>query len=234
MGGLSLAIRFLTRLPAPGAADANLGRAAEWFPLVGLLVGAIVAVAWWLGGTAGPWVGAVFALVSWVAVTGALHLDGLGDVADGIGAAHGDPARLLAVMKDPHIGGFGVVAVALQIAAKLVLIAHVPSLFAVVLIPAWGRWGALATAVWLPALSGGLGALFAAGAGRIAAILWAVVLLVISLVIAPALVAAPLVIGAIALYWRHRLGGVTGDVLGAGIEISETLMLVAVVMAGTV
>ena len=233
MGGLSLAIRFLTRLPAPNAgADDDLGRAAKWFPAVGLLVGAIVAAAWWIGGAAGPWVGALFALVVWVLVTGALHLDGLGDVADALGAAHRDPARLLQVMKDPHMGGFGVVAIALQIAAKLMLIAHLPHSFALVLIPALARWGALATAAWLAPLCSGLGALFAAGAGRLAAVLWGLLLVAAGLVVAPALAAAPLIIAAIALYWRRRLGGVTGDVLGAGIELSETLMLAAVVLAG--
>ena len=81
----------------------------------------------------------------------------------------------------------------MQIAAKLVLIAHLPNLFALVLIPAWARWGALATAAWLPPLSSGLGALFAAGAGRGAAVIWGVALVALSLVIAPMLVVAPLV-----------------------------------------
>ncbi|MFM9449620.1 adenosylcobinamide-GDP ribazoletransferase, partial [Streptomyces acidiscabies] len=76
----------------------------------------------WLGAQRDPWAGALFALVGWVGVTGALHLDGLGDMADAAGAAHGDRARLSAVLADPHIGSFGVVAIALQLLAKLVLL----------------------------------------------------------------------------------------------------------------
>src|SRR3546814_16484975 len=62
------------------------------------------------------------ALIRWVAVTGALHLDGRGDIADGSGAAHKDRERLLAVLGDPHAGSFAVVAIALQLIAKLVLL----------------------------------------------------------------------------------------------------------------
>src|SRR3546814_16737660 len=82
----------------------------RWFPAVGLIVGALVAGAGWAGARIDPWTGALAALILWVAVTGALHLDGLGDIADGSGAAHKDRERLLAVLGDPHAGSFAVVA----------------------------------------------------------------------------------------------------------------------------
>ena len=91
-----------------------------------------------------PWLAAVLALLVWVWVTGALHIDGLGDVADALGAAHGSPERFLAVLKDPHIGVFGAVAIILQLLLKLVLLAEVMATahppWAIVLIPAWARW----------------------------------------------------------------------------------------------
>src|SRR4029078_10961647 len=95
---------------------------------------------------AAPWIVALAVLVAWIWITGALHLDGLGDVADAFGAAHGKPERFIAVLGDPHAGSFAVVAISLQIAAKLVLTAELatgPTAWALVLIPAWARLGTL-------------------------------------------------------------------------------------------
>ncbi|MEQ1479375.1 adenosylcobinamide-GDP ribazoletransferase, partial [Salmonella enterica] len=75
-----------------------------------------------LGAQLDGWVAALATVTVWVGVTGALHLDGLADLADGCGAAHKDRARLLAVMADPHVGSFGVVVIVLQLLAKLVLV----------------------------------------------------------------------------------------------------------------
>ena len=126
MTGLFIALRFLTRLPTPAVAPeaaGELARAAPWLPIVGALVGALVALAVALGTTINPWIGALLGLVTGVAVTGGLHVEGLGDVADGMGAAHGNPDRFVEVARDPHLGSFGAIAIALQLAAKLVLLA---------------------------------------------------------------------------------------------------------------
>ncbi|MBP9916473.1 MAG: adenosylcobinamide-GDP ribazoletransferase, partial [Thiobacillaceae bacterium] len=88
MRGLILAIQFLTRLPTPRVVDfrpEELAGGVVWFPLVGGLVGGLVAAAVWLGGLLDPWLGALLGLAVWVAVTGALHLDGLADLADALG-----------------------------------------------------------------------------------------------------------------------------------------------------
>jgi adenosylcobinamide-GDP ribazoletransferase len=236
MRGLILATQFLTRLPTPPVRDfqpQDLARAAIWFPLVGLLIGALVAAALWVGARVDPWLGALLALLAWVWVTGALHLDGLCDLADALGAAHGDPERLLRVLADPHVGAFGVVALVLQLLAKLVLLmllARYELFWAVLLIPAWARLGPL---VWarLPSIKPGLGERFA----------WSCP----SWVIAcgrwpccrparyiPALLAAPVLI----LLWRgyllKRLGGMTGDALGAGVEVLESGLLLMLVVVG--
>ena len=88
MKGLIIAIQFLTRLPTPRVAvsDAVFAASMRWFPAVGLIVGAIVAAGGRAGAAIDPWTGALLALLLWVAVTGALHLDGLGDIADARGA----------------------------------------------------------------------------------------------------------------------------------------------------
>jgi len=93
-----------------------------------------------------------------------LHLDGLADVADALGAAHRSPERFIEVLRDPHIGAYGTMAIVLQLVAKLVLLAAIarpPALAAVVLIAAWARWGALVWGTFLPPLARGSGERFA-------------------------------------------------------------------------
>jgi adenosylcobinamide-GDP ribazoletransferase len=236
MRRLFLAIGFLTRLPVPpiNADPADFAGAVRCYPLVGLIIGAVVAGAGWLGAVADPWIGALAALVAWVAVTGALHLDGLADLADGIGAAHGDRDRLLAVMADPHVGSFGVVAIVLQLLAKIVLLHGVTAegWFTVVLVPYAARVGPLVWARWLPPLKpAGLGAQIASAVRPRDLWGWGAVLAAACAVV-PALLPAPLLIAAVAGWLRHRLGGVTGDAHGAGIELVETGLLVALVAIG--
>ncbi|WP_230481959.1 adenosylcobinamide-GDP ribazoletransferase [Sphingomonas sp. Leaf21] len=231
MRTLIVALGFLTRLPMPRVeADADdFARAIRLYPVAGLVIGAIVAGAGWLGTRVDPWTGALLALLAWVWATGALHLDGLADLSDGLGAAHGDRSRLLSVMSDPHIGSFGTVALVMQLLAKLVLLHLVPpqGWLGIMLIPAAARIGPLAWARWLPPLKpGGLGALVAGAARPYDPVIWLVVLLASSW-FSPPLLAAPLAIGVLAWWFHRRLGGMSGDVHGAGIELTETAMLFA-------
>jgi adenosylcobinamide-GDP ribazoletransferase len=241
MKGFIIALQFLTRLPTPQvtAGDDDFARSMRWFPAVGLVIGSIVASAAWVGARDDNWTGALAALVAWVGVTGALHLDGLSDLADASGAAHKasgaahiERARFLAVMADPHVGSFGVVAVALQLIAKLILLHGLidAQLFgALLLVPFAARIGPLVWACWLPPLHAGLAARFtsAVGIGHIAA--WGV-LLGAGLVVAPAIIAAPILIAAWGLWLLLRVGGVSGDCHGAGIELVETGLLAALLI----
>jgi adenosylcobinamide-GDP ribazoletransferase len=234
MRGLILAIQFLTRLPTPALADFkadDLARSAIWFPLVGLLLGLLVAGAVWLGCRVDPWLGALLGLLAWVGLTGALHLDGLADLADALGAAHRDRDRLLAVLADPHLGVFGATALFLQLAAKLVLLMLIGKsglFWPLLLVPAWGRLGTL---LWarLPPLKPGLGERFAWNISIRAVAAWGVALAAASIP-SPALLAAPLLILGWRAYLLARLGGMTGDALGAGVEWLETGLLLALVL----
>ncbi len=119
---LRIAIMYFTRLPgfktsSSGADD--LSRAAPWLPLVGLVIGAAVAFALWAGAHVAPSIAALLGLFVWVVITGGLHLDGLGDVADALAASHRSPDRFLEVVHDPRIGAFGVMAIALQLTWSL-------------------------------------------------------------------------------------------------------------------
>ncbi len=244
MRGLILAVQFLTRLPTPRLADFQAGELAAsvaWFPLVGLLLGGLVAAAAWLGGLLDPWLGALLALALWVGVTGALHLDGLADLADALGAAHrpGDTEarreKLLAVLADPHMGVFGGVALAMQLLAKLVLLmlaVKAGAYLALLLIPAWARWGVL---VWsrLPSIKPGFGERFAWRVSTGLVLVWAVSLAGASLV-APSLLAGPLLAAAWRAFLIRRLGGMTGDALGAGVEWLETGLLLCVAILGKI
>ena len=233
MKWLIVAIQFLTRLPTPRiASDAeDFAASIRWFPLVGLLIGGLIAAAAWLGLRIDLWTGALAALLAWVGVTGALHLDGLGDVADGVGAAHGDQSRLLAAMADPHVGSFGVVSIGLQLLAKLVLLhalLMVAPVWMIVPIPLAARIGPLVWARWLPALHDGLGARVAGAVRWRDVIGWALLLIGLS-VAEPALLATLVLVPAWGWWLKRRIGGISGDGHGAGIELVETGLLLAVV-----
>ena len=240
---LILAVQFLTRLPTPQIdmpEPGELSRTAPYFPLVGLMVGGVLALAVWVGGLVNPWLGALAGILAWVWVTGGLHLDGLSDVADAFGAAHRDPERFMEVLKDPHIGSFGVLAIVLQVAAKLVLLASIPhahwpwALFAILLVCAWSRWGALVWSLHVPALQAGMAKNLSGGSGRAVMLGWCGALMIASAFVAPWLLAALVIVPLIALYWRRVLGGLTGDCMGASIEVTESLLLFALVVGYTV
>lgn len=236
-----LATQFLTRLPTPPVHDFEpeaLSKSSGFFPLVGALVGCFVAFAMWVGTSVDPWIGAVFALSAWVGVTGALHLDGLSDMADAMGAAHRDPSRFHAVLKDPHIGAFGVVTLIVQLLLKLVLLWVIAQENAsLLLIPlcAWSRLGPLLWAHYLPVLKPDENDPAASGerfSWRISPLLiwtWVIGLLA-SVLLSPAFIFAPAILLAWGLYLHVKLGGQTGDLLGAGIEISETALLFALIV----
>jgi adenosylcobinamide-GDP ribazoletransferase len=235
--GFILALQFLTRIPVrvSGFEPADLAASAPWFPLVGMLLGGILAVALAAGALVDPWLGALAALCAWTLVTGALHLDALADLADALGAAHRDPRRFLEALKDPHIGSFGAIAIVLVLAGKLVLLALAARvaapLAALALVPAWARFGALLWSRTLSPLAAGSGERFARGRSRRVLAAWAVALVAASAWAAPVLAAAPLALEAWWLFLKHRLGGMSGDCLGAGIEVTEVALLAALVIA---
>lgn len=238
MRGLILAVQFLTRLPTPQLKrfdPAWLADCARWFGVVGALVGALVAAGAWLGGRVDPWLGALLALGLWTWVTGALHLDGLSDLADGLGAAHRDPERFLAVLKDPHVGSFGVVALVLALLAKLVLLMLAVKLAVpwagLLLLPAWARLGAIVWSATLPPLAAGSGERFAWRTDWRAFGASCTGLAALSAWLAPALLLAPLLWWGWRRFLWQRLGGMSGDCLGAGIELSELGLLLALVGA---
>jgi len=237
MRGLILAFTFLTTLPMPALKNfehEELSASAVWFPLVGCSVGFVLLLAAWLGLSANPWLAALLVVLVWVVITGALHLDGVADLADALGAAHRNPERFLAVMKDPHTGAFGVVSMVMVLLTKLVAVfcwvtSSDVSLWVLLLIPAWARLGAVYWSNTLDAMAAGSGETFAWQVSRRSLWLWAVLLFTLSTWVATFWFACVAVCSL--LLWRSylkwRLGGMTGDCLGAGIEYCECLMLLS-------
>lgn len=234
MRNLIFAVQFLTRLPLPMRANQKpdaLAAAAKWFPLVGLLIGGVLAACLALGGKIDPWLGALLAVAGWVWITGGIHLDGLSDLADALGGAHRDPEKLLHIMRDPHTGVFGIIVIWLALSAKLVLLMLLASkpdnLWAVLLIPAWARLGPVVWAQTLPALGAGLGQRFGQHAQPVIWMTWLLLLSIASWLLAPALLFAAPILLAWWLFLKYRVKGMNGDCLGAGVEFTETLLLCA-------
>ena len=158
---LRLALGFLSRIPAGAPAQAaplEIGRCMAFFPLVGLLLGALL-LATDSGLALLPLprpVGDALILALLALLTGALHLDGFADLCDGVGAGR-DRATMLRIMKDSHIGAFGAAGLALLLLVKYQALVAVPvglKPAALLLMPVAGRWSAVALAVTLPYLRG--------------------------------------------------------------------------------
>jgi len=237
MRGLILAFQFLTRLPTPQLEDfkqEELSTSAIWFPLVGLVIGLLLVIAAQIGMHASSWMAALLAVLIWVGVTGALHLDGAADLADALGASHRDPERFMSVLKDPHIGTFGVVVLISLILTKVISVAWLvaspeATLWTLLLIPAWVRLGSMYWSQTLQPLMPGSGEQFAWKIPKNSLWIWAAALALLSLITVSLLFV--LIAVAALLLWRTflqwRLGGMSGDCLGAGIEYCECAMLLA-------
>lgn len=236
---LRLALSFLTCIPLPpsAATPAQLGAAVGWFPLVGaVLGGAQYLLATLLHGALEPGLAGVALVALGAALTGALHMDGLADVFDGLGGAHGDRARMLEIMRDPRIGAHGATALVLCLLAKTVASGALCArgdwlvLFAA---PVCGRFAAVALIRAFPyARADGLGRSFRdhvrardvglAALLAAAALAWTGQAIVIASLIGLLLA---LVFG---VWIARRAGGLTGDAYGAAIELTELVVLIAV------
>jgi adenosylcobinamide-GDP ribazoletransferase len=238
VASLILAVRFLTVVPVPGRpADGPgaLGRAAWWFPIVGLALGGALALADRALAAAFPTpLAAVVLVAAWTAVTGALHLDGLADCADALGGA--TPARRLEILADSRIGVFGAGAIVASFAIACAAVAGLPNGVRapiLVLAPAVGRLAPLLAGASLRAAAPahGLGASFLGARPRSAGAVHLVLILGVAwLLLGPAGLAIGL--GALAAsvaaaaWLARRFGALTGDVLGAAVVLAELAFLV--------
>jgi adenosylcobinamide-GDP ribazoletransferase len=205
----------------------ELGAVAGWFPAVGGLIGALAgAILYGAGLLLGSAPAAVLAVIALVGVTGALHQDGLADLADALGA-RGGRERRLEVMRDSALGAFGVLALVLWAALMIAVLAALPrghALQALVIACALARWAAVLHAYALPpARREGLGAAFAPAPSAVlaASLLAAATFALEPLPALAGLIAAALLAAAVGALASRLLGGRTGDTLGATVALSE-------------
>ncbi len=242
-----IAMQFLTRVPAPrwvGFEPDWLNQSARYFPALGLCVGAVAALVLWVAGRVFPPAVAVgLSMAATLVLTGGFHEDGLADTFDALGGAV-SRERALAIMKDSRIGSYGALALLIVLGLKAATLTALPLALAVpalLLAHTTSRACAVLLIRWLPyagdvehAKAKPLAQRVSAG-GVSVALAWA--MLVGALLVAWRPAQAPLVVLSLLLAgggtlwcfaWLHRrLGGYTGDGLGATQQITELLVLLA-------
>ncbi len=239
--------RFLTRVPLPGPATQahDLPGAIAWFPVVGALIGlaigglACAAHGWW-----GPLPAAVLAVAGGLLLTGGFHEDAASDAADGLGGGF-TTAKVLEIMRDSRIGAYGAMSLWVVLTLRTVLLWRLLEVLppwqvalAMGLASAWGRWTAAPLLAALPPLADGLAKDITHTANSspsrpLVIATLAVVLLTYGawhLGVPQTLPAAGAALAATAVWWfylRQRLGGQSGDLLGAGNQVAEAVALLA-------
>jgi adenosylcobinamide-GDP ribazoletransferase len=235
---LRLAVSFLTILPVidqrPASED-TVAASFAWFPVVGCLLGvALTAEDWLLAHVFAQVIRSVLIIASLTVITGAVHLDGLADTADALGAGR-DRDRALDILHDSRVGTFGASAIFFDLTLKILALSTLAGnrrYAALIFAPMLARWA-------MPLVSAGLPYLRSVGAGSTllkngslgSSFISGVFLLFIALLsgvrpLALGIVFAAAIALAMRLFYRRWLGGVTGDLIGACGELVEIAVLV--------
>ena len=231
-----IAQSFLTRLPVPPSkqfADKAVGRSLLYYPAVGLLIGCILSLLAWLFANSSALLAAVIICTAWVLITGALHLDGLADSADAWLGGHGNKERIFSIMKDPRSGTAGVAAIVLLLMLKVAALATLieqSSWGTLFFAPILARWSVLALLLFLPSakpegiaylmkqnlpFDHSFAVLISLGIILFFLSPWALIITIISLLL-------------LNYMMMKQIAGITGDTLGASIEIVEAMVLVLI------
>jgi adenosylcobinamide-GDP ribazoletransferase len=254
-----VAVQFLTRLPVPrfAAFDSTaLSQSARYFPLVGALVGSANVLVWWLASLIFPSAVAIGLMMgASLLITGAFHEDGFADACDGFGGGN-SPASILAIMKDSRVGAYGAMGIAMMLGLKWTILLNIPpQIFVLVVIAGhtYSRWCATALIWRLPYVRADAEAKSKTLANNLNGSDWllsgalGIAALVCIMIIMGAETmkrsAGPLLLGilvssAVAVlagaYFKRRIGGYTGDCLGATQQLAELGFLLAALGAPAV
>ncbi|MCF6462877.1 adenosylcobinamide-GDP ribazoletransferase [Clostridium sp. Cult1] len=235
INGLILSIQFLTRLPIKKSIDfndENLSKSIFFYPLVGIIIGGIGGLFYYIFGFLNEDIGSFFALLSMIVLTGGLHLDGLSDTCDGF-LSYRDKNKILEIMKDSRIGAFGVVSIVLDILLKYILISNLEGNIPLILGLAYGNSRLVIAYIMCTkrvAKKDGIGYMFYKSDPKKYALFGGIGYLLVVLLINPIflipLFASFLVGQIITKITYNKIDGFTGDVYGATIEIGEIISLI--------
>ncbi len=228
------AVGFMTSVPVHLSAwkEDDAGKSSFWYPLIGILIGLSCAGFYYLAEIIFPHlISAALVLIFWIVLTGGLHLDGLCDCLDGFIYA-GTKERRLEIMKDPHHGTFAFLGLFSALLLKYVSILSLPVSLCWIVFPmaaSMGRWGILLM-IRLPTVRpDGM----AANLKKFVPVwyLWGSLILILSVAVwhfpetIYLILSGLILIDLIAILCRRKIGGVTGDVLGMTIELTEIVVL---------
>ena len=239
MAGFSSAIRFLTILPAGDPGTFQAKEMVRFFPLVGILLGGIVAAADLVFGLLWPTsIASLLDVMLLVILTGGLHLDGLADTADGL-LGHHSRDRALAIMKDSRIGVMGMAAILFSLTVKWAVLSHLCEYryLMLLVVPALARGGMIFGIVFLPYGRNDNGTGHALFQDRYPAetFVFLGVPVLLAFLAFPAGLRVVAVFGLLVLlllnYFNKRMGCITGDMLGATSELTESLLFLTAAIA---
>jgi len=204
-----------------------------YFPVIGLILGLILALAGWVLGSFLPHsVVSILIVILLVLLTGAFHLDGLADTCDGFGGSNIEERQ--AIMRDSHTGSFGIAGIVCILLLQVILVIALPGnrfLFAVAVMPVASRWAmGYAVTAFPYARPDGLGKVFKGSSHRGAFVVATIITVLVSFLLLQftGLIMLAIVAGVttgLAFLFKKRLGGLTGDTYGAINEIAEVTAL---------
>lgn len=240
---LRVAVGFLTRVPVGDVsrgdpASVRVADAVPWFPLVGALIGLVHGAAWrGLVEVLAPLPAAAVATAVALAITGAFHHDGLADMADAFGGGWTVEQRF-EILKDSRLGTYGTAALAMALMIEVTAVAELSpneGLWALVAAHAIGRAAAVITMMVAPVGGDGLGASYATELSKPAAMIGGAVAVAVMVIASPVMPVWPLVGAAVATFAVmvlavRKVGGFTGDVLGA-ITVAATVTCIVITAA---
>jgi adenosylcobinamide-GDP ribazoletransferase len=235
--GFWIALQFLTIIPSPfhrQPPPKAIGSAITYFPIIGILTGAVLYAAHWgLSEVFPEVVVGTLTLAVWVVISGAIHLDGLIDTCDGLA---GDTIeKRLEIMADSHAGAYGIIGALVVLLVKYAALVSLPEVWrlqTLLLTPMLGSWTlVLAIFIFPYARQSGLGQQFKSGANKYRVALATLLMLAGSFILTGwqgfiILAVACITALAIGYFFKSRLGGLTGDVYGAIREITEAVFLI--------
>lgn len=234
--GLILGFQFLTRIPIKKQIEFNKENIRDslfFFPFIGMVIGAIAGLVFYLTYILNQEVSSFLTVITLIVLTGGLHIDGLSDMLDGF-LSNRDAEKTLDIMKDSRVGSFGVLGIVLLILGKYIIIKNLGMDMWIIVMLSIGN--SRMVAGWIistkkTARKGGLGELFHNSNPKrnilYSGIIYVLILLFLDISYIIPLIITYIFAELISLWSYRKIGGLTGDVYGAIMEISEVVSLIS-------